>query len=187
MNKKRKNNNFLINVALIVLVLVVFSSIFASDLFAKYRSGGVSEEEARVAGWGVSMEAGPLIEILPGGETSVTYPITIVNSSETAVVYDISISFDQSVADLIADPKMNGVAPAEGSEYTTVLTFTSIGTLPPSVYSTPQSDVLNLTFTVSGDFMNSFVDAGEDYDNEIISGAFSQVPFSVNAVIRQID
>lgn len=186
MEAKRKDSGVMIDIALIVLVLAIFSSFFASDLLAKYRSGDDRADTARVSSWNVDMSAGARIEVLPDGDGSVTYPITFINSSETAALYNVTIVFDQSMAGKIVDPRLNGAAPTEGSSFTSQLTFPAAGTLPAASAGVPSSATVNLTFRMPAAFLNSFTN-GADYDNDVINGAILNAVFTVSVQVEQVD
>ncbi|MBR7092824.1 MAG: hypothetical protein IKI50_06550 [Clostridia bacterium] len=186
MSKVRKDSGVIRDIMLIILLLAFFSSLFATDFLAKYRSGDTRDDAARVALWNVDMTSGAQIEVLPDGTGSVTYPITVTNRSEVAVSYDVIIRFGQSVAGKITNPRLGGAAPTEGAAFTDRLTFRAAGTLPAAA-GTPQSETINLTFDVPAEFFESFSSAGDDYDNDIISSDALNIAFTVSVQIVQTD
>ncbi len=186
MNKKTRNNGVFIDVALVILVLAVFSSVFASGFFARYRSGGSGDSAARVAEWTVDSTVGARIDVADESHRSVTCPVTFVNLSETAARYDVVIEFGQSVAGMIESPRLDGAAPSEGAAFTTRLSFPSAAVLPASDGVTAQTRTLDLTFTVPASLFSSG-GAGEDYDNDIISGVSLDLPYTVTVTAVQID
>ncbi len=179
MTKNRPSAGYLYDVALLLVCLALLSSCFASGLLAKYVSKNDAGSEARVAKWSATISAGTTME-LPAGGTEITYPITVNVNAETAWTCNITIVFDEDMSSVISNPHIGTVAPDEGSAFTDTLTFTKVGSFPATDGSTVTA-TFDLVFEV-GD-----ITAVDDYDNDIINGSDSSVPFDATVTVVQVD
>ncbi|MBQ6043188.1 MAG: hypothetical protein IJL41_03495 [Clostridia bacterium] len=128
MNRTRKHGGVFLHVALIIVVLTVFSSVFAAGFLAKYRTAETNAYNARVAAFDVDAQRSGSNDIsyvltegvfVPGSETN-DYVLTVANNSETAVRYSVEFVFGEGVSEYVkvyhvtegAEPAL--IAPVDG-------------------------------------------------------------------------
>lgn len=127
MHRTRKHGGVLIDVALIIVVLTVFSSFLAAGFVAKYRTAETSASTARVAAFDVDAQRSDSNDVtyvltkgvfVPGSESN-DYVLTVANNSETTVRYSVEFVFGEGVSQYVkvyhvtegADPAL--VAPGD--------------------------------------------------------------------------
>ena len=108
MQGTRKHGVF-IDVALIIVVLAVFSSVLAAGFVAKFRNSETSDFSVGVATYDIDLRRSDSNnvsyvltkgEFVPGSENN-DYELTIVNRSETAVRYSVEFLFGEGVSQYV--------------------------------------------------------------------------------------
>ena len=109
MHRTRKHGGVLIDVALIIVVLTVFSSFLAAGFVAKYRTAETSASTARVAAFDVDAKRSDSNNVsyvltggtfVPGSESN-DYVLTVAKNSETAVRYSVEFVFGEGVSQYV--------------------------------------------------------------------------------------
>ncbi len=104
-----RKHGVLIDVALIIVVLAVFSSVLAAGFVAKFRNSETSDFSVGVATYDIDLRRSDSNnvsyvltkgEFVPGSENN-DYELTIVNRSETAVRYSVEFLFGEGVSQYV--------------------------------------------------------------------------------------
>ena len=104
-----RKHGVLIDVALIIVVLAVFSSVLAAGFVAKFRNSETSGFSVGVATYDIDLRRSDSNnvsyvltkgEFVPGSENN-DYELTIVNRSETAVRYSVEFLFGEGVSQYV--------------------------------------------------------------------------------------
>lgn len=104
-----RKHGVLIDVALIIVVLAVFSSVLAAGFVAKFRNSETSDFSVGVATYDIDLRRSDSNnvsyvltkgEFVPDSENN-DYELTIVNRSETAVRYSVEFLFGEGVSQYV--------------------------------------------------------------------------------------
>ena len=109
MNKRKRNNGIVIDIALLLLCLAVFSSCLASGMFAKFVTKAPSNAQtARVATWDITAaraegETDPTTLVYESGmfDGTGTFTVNITNASEVAAKYTVEFVFPDNVKEYV--------------------------------------------------------------------------------------
>jgi hypothetical protein len=100
-NRKKHRGNVTLRVAAVLLVLVVWSMYFVSGMYARYSTGGVGTNGAKVAKFSINVtDTGSYSQqiaakIKPG--ESQASQIKITNNSEVTVQYEIKVTSTNNI------------------------------------------------------------------------------------------
>ena len=99
--RKYSLHTIIFGIALILFCLVIISTYMMSGLYARYRSAGLSGDDARVAAFSVEAAWGTDVNIDWTETADGAYQVILTNNSEVAVRCDMVLTLNADVMDAV--------------------------------------------------------------------------------------
>ena len=173
MKRKKASKGMIVDIAMMLVCLVCITSCISSGILAKYTTGTRSNDLGRPARFSVSAvktDGEDNAEITDDGN-SVDYKVKVINDSETAVSYDIILTFNMDIYGIVSVKFGEDTYEASEAEKHTI-TIKDAGVL-----AMGETDE-NVMFTIVVD-LNQFTESVESGEADI--------DFDTMVVFTQID